>query len=515
MPQPTSLTLLHLADALALHTVRLPPVELWPPWIGLASDLIDLVVCLQPGPASRARFEEAAACCLAIRRPRRVLEPVRPRLERMDSTPFSGLRRSVRTAGALGAAGLRAGLSAAGVHGGGEDLARLAAAFGALKGLLAKAGQWLAYVSDVLPPTYAEALGTLQRNAPPMSPALVYRRMAAELGLAWRSRFQAFDETPVSAAFLGQAHRARLSDGRDVACKLQYPDIDFAICSDLAQVRLLAAVWRRLDGSVNPTEALEDLAERLMSETDYLTEARALRLFGRVLDGLAVVPEPVREATTRRLLAMGWLEALPFAVWAAAGPSKAERAAHGLVLFRAWYAPFFRVGAIHADPHPGNHGIVPDGRPAIYDFGSFWLFPAAFVQGVWTRREAIRRGGDMAEAYVLWGFSGLSADTRVALARWAAWVYEPLLRAGAGPMVADPAVGVSFLGDVARALRNAGGVRPPREFPLFDRAALGLGVSLWRLGAQADWGAAFEEMTLEGGMEGLAERQGAAWDVAA
>jgi hypothetical protein len=433
----------------------------------------------------------------------------------MDSTPFAGLRRSVRTAGALGAAGLRAGLSAAGVRGGTENPARLAAALGALKGPLAKAGQWLAHVPDVLPPAYAEALGTLQRNAPPMSPAFVRRRMAAELGPAWRSRFQAFDETPVSAASLGQVHRARLADGRDVACKLQYPDMDSAIRSDLAQVRLLAAAWRRLDGAVDPTEALEDLAERLMSETDYLTEARALRLFGRVLDGLAVVPEPVREATTRRLLAMGWIEARPFAAWAAAGPSQAERDAHGLALFRAWYAPFFRVGAIHADPHPGNHGIVPDGCPAIYDFGSFRLFPAAFVQGVWTLRESLRRGGDTAEAYALWGFSGLSADARAALDRWAAWVYEPLLRAGTGPMVADPAVGVSLLGDVARALRAAGGVRPPREFPLFDRAALGLGVSLWRLGAHADWGAVFEEMALHSSIEDLAERQRTFWDAAA
>lgn len=431
----------------------------------------------------------------------------------MDETfPFAGILRSARTAGALGAAGLRAGLSAAGIRGGADDPARLAAALGALKGPLAKVGQWLAHVPDVLPPAYAEALGTLQQQAPPMGPAFVRRRMTAELGLAWRTRFAAFDETPVSAASLGQVHRARLTDGRAVACKLQYPRMESTIRSDMAQVRLLASAWKRIDGAVDPEAALADVAERLEAETDYLSEARALRLFGAALEGVAFVPAPIREATTRRLLTMTWLEARPFSAWAASIPSQAERDAHGLALFRAWYLPFFRVGAIHADPHPGNHGIAEDGRPALYDFGSFRLFPASFVQGVWTLREALRRGGDTGEAYALWGFSGLSSETRAALDRWARWVYEPLLRAGPGPMVADPAVGVSLLGDVAKALRAAGGVRPPREFPLFDRAALGLGTSLWRLGAQADWGAAFEEIVAAWEIGGLAARQEMAWD---
>jgi len=431
----------------------------------------------------------------------------------MDNpSPFAGLFRSARTVGALSAAGLRASLSAAGVRSGTDDPARLAAALGALRGPLAKAGQWLAHMPDVLPPAYAEALGTLQQQAPPMGPTFVRRRMAAELGPAWRSKFAAFDETPVSAASLGQVHRARLADGRAVACKLQYPGMDAAIRSDLAQVRLLASAWKRIDGAVDPEAALADVAERLEAETDYLTEARALRLFGAALESVASVPTPIREATTRRLLTMTWLEARPFSAWAASVPSQTERDAHGLALFRAWYIPFFRVGAIHADPHPGNHGIVADGRPALYDFGSFRLFPTSFVQGVWTLREALRRGGDTGEAYALWGFSGLSREARAALDRWAGWVYEPLLRAGPGPVVADPAVGISLLGAVAKALRAAGGVRPPREFPLFDRAALGLGTSLWRLGAQADWSSAFEEIVAAWPIDGLEVRQETAWD---
>ena len=70
------------------------------------------------------------------------------------------------------------------------------------------------------------------------------------------------------------------------------------------------------------------------------------------------------------------------------------------------------MGAIHADPHPGNHGVGTDARPVLYDFGSFRLFPESFVRGVWTLREALRLGGDTCEAYALWGFASLSKDAR-------------------------------------------------------------------------------------------------------
>jgi predicted unusual protein kinase regulating ubiquinone biosynthesis (AarF/ABC1/UbiB family) len=100
---------------------------------------------------------------------------------------------------------------------------------GKLKGPLMKVAQLLATVPDLLPPEFAAELAELQTNAPAMGPAFVRRRMAAELGPAWQSRFAAFDQTPAAAASLGQVHRATAHDGRPLAVKLQYPEMQSAV----------------------------------------------------------------------------------------------------------------------------------------------------------------------------------------------------------------------------------------------------------------------------------------------
>ena len=155
----------------------------------------------------------------------------------------------------------------------GRHSADLRAALGGLKGPLMKAAQILATIPDALPAEYAEELRQLQSNAPAMGWQFVRRRMRGELGAGWESRFQDFAHEAAAAASLGQVHRAMGPDGRDLACKLQYPDMLSAVEADLRQLRLAFSVYHRYDRAIDPSEVYKELAERLREELDYVREA--------------------------------------------------------------------------------------------------------------------------------------------------------------------------------------------------------------------------------------------------
>src|SRR5579864_775381 len=213
-----------------------------------------------------------------------------------------------------GLSGAAAAMGANAIRGGGDLDARNAravkAALGQLKGPLMKIAQMATTVPDLLPPEFAQELATLQTNAPPMGPAFVRRRMAAELGPDWRARFANFELAPAAAASLGQVHRATALDGRALAVKLQYPDMQSAVETDLSQMRTVMAIGRQLFGSVDTREIAAEISERIREELDYEREARSMALYGRFFAGRGdiVAPEPLTELSTGRLLTMTWLE---------------------------------------------------------------------------------------------------------------------------------------------------------------------------------------------------------------
>ena len=172
----------------------------------------------------------------------------------------------------------------------------LKAILGGLKGPLMKVAQFLSTVPDALPEEYAEELATLQANAPPMGWAFVRRRMQGELGADWQSRFAEFSQTAAAAASLGQVHRARLPDGREVACKLQYPDMPSVMEADLRQLKMAMGLYQRVDSTLDHDEVYAELSERLREELDYEREAAQQRLYGIMLADTpdVTVPTPVR-----------------------------------------------------------------------------------------------------------------------------------------------------------------------------------------------------------------------------
>jgi predicted unusual protein kinase regulating ubiquinone biosynthesis (AarF/ABC1/UbiB family) len=227
------------------------------------------------------------------------------------------------------------------------------------------------------------------------------------------------------------------------------------------------------------------------------------------------VPEPVLPLSTRRLLTMTWLEGRPLMARLAEDPPPEERAIYAEALFRAWYVPFYRYGVIHGDPHLGNYQVRPDGSGInLLDFGTIRVFPPSFVGGVILLYEAVRDQDEekAAEAYRIWGFRDLSRETIQVLSLWAKFLYEPLVQDRVRPIQEsdDLTYGRKVAEEVHRGLKRTGGVRIPREFPLMDRAAIGLGSVFLRLRAELNWHRMFQDLVADFTEAGLAARQAAA-----
>jgi len=150
-----------------------------------------------------------------------------------------------------------------------EDLKQ---ALGGLKGPLMKVAQIMSTVPDMLPEEYVEELAELQSNAPPMGWLFVRRRMATELGPDWQDKYESFEREAAAAASLGQVHKAVHHDGRDLACKLQYPDMKSAVEADLKQLRIVFSLYHRYDKAVNASEIHREVSDRLREELDYVLE---------------------------------------------------------------------------------------------------------------------------------------------------------------------------------------------------------------------------------------------------
>ena len=431
---------------------------------------------------------------------------------------FGELKRFARTSGAVG--GIAARVAGNKVFGIKTDRAAhaedLKAVLGGLKGPLMKVAQILSTIPDVLPPEYAEELAQLQANAPAMGTGFVRRRMAGELGPDWQSKFTAFDQTACAAASLGQVHRATLPDGMQVACKLQYPDMPSIVDADLRQLRIAMQLYKRIDSVIQGDDIYTEIAERLREELDYEREAAQMRLYEAMLADtpMVSVPQSVPGLTTKRLLTMTWLDGIPMQRRIDEDPPLEIRNDIAKAMFHAWYVPFYRYGVIHGDPHLGNYQVRADNGINLLDFGAIRVFPPKFVRGVIDLYEAIRDGDNAKarHAYEGWGFQGLTKEQMDVLNQWAAFVYEPLLddRVRRIQENGDSQYGRSVVEKVHAGLRTTGGVRPPREFVLMDRSAIGLGSVFLRLRAEQNWSRMFHELIEGFNTEEVAARQSAA-----
>lgn len=399
-----------------------------------------------------------------------------------------------------------------------EHAAELTAALGGLKGPLMKVAQILSTVPDLLPEEYTAQLAQLQTNAPPMGWPFVKRRMTTELGSGWQSRYASFEHEAAAAASLGQVHRAVSHDGRRLACKLQYPDMASAVEADLQQLKVILSIYRRYDRAIDPSNVLVELTTRLREELDYRREARNMALYGEMLKDEAGVhvPEPLPDLSTDRLLTMSWLDGEPILSYV--DQHLDERNAVASNMFRTWYVPFYEYGVLHGDPHLGNYTVRDDKSINLLDFGCIRIFRPSFIRAVIDLYWALLNDDQdlAAHAYEVWGFKNLNREVMAILNQWAKFLYRPLMEDRVQPIQEDgnTLYGAQIAGKVQRELRDIGGVTPPREFVLMDRAAIGLGSVFTRLGAEVNWHRMFHDLIQDFDVDAIAERQRRALEAA-
>ena len=301
---------------------------------------------------------------------------------------------------------------------------------GSLKGAAMKLGQIASQYRDFLPEQLVDQLSRLQRNAEPWD----YARLTPVLDATWseaqRARLVEIDTEAIAAASIGQVHRGRLDDDRDVVVKIRYPGVADAVDADIDNLARLLKLSRFLPVRGSDIDAvLEELRLRFIEETDYRHELANLQtLRAMTLPGY-VLPEPVSELCTEAVLVTTHVASRPIAE----APPRL-----GAAVVSSICRQVFTFGALHADPHPGNFGVTDDERIALFDFGCVKYFDRA-------TRDALR---DVVAAALIADWHGVHdalerlgvvpADSWAAHGRTYAEIYRRHAEATLEPLRAQP-----------------------------------------------------------------------------
>lgn len=355
-----------------------------------------------------------------------------------------------------------------------ESADKLASSLESMGPTFVKLGQLLSTRADLLPPAYLDALARLQDKVEPFGFATVEQIVTAELGVRISDAFTFFDSEPLAAASLGQVHRATMRSGREVAVKVQRPDIRDQILEDMAVIAELAAFvdeHTQIGSDLGFAPMVAEFRRSLLGELDYQREAANLLLLGANLGDYPqlVVPLPIDDYTTSLVLTM---EFVPGRNVSALGPlaqMEIDGPALTTALFDAYLDQILVDGFFHADPHPGNILLTDDGRLALIDLGMVARVQAPLQDQLVRLLIAVGEGRGDRAAEVLTTIGEpqghFDADS------FTTGCVELLDEYRAARL--DQIQAGRLVGELAR-ISAASGLRPPRELTMVSKALLNL-----------------------------------------
>ena len=369
---------------------------------------------------------------------------------------------------------------------------------GNMKGALMKIGQMASFLDDGLPEPLRDALATLQADAPPMSSALAAQVIEQELGAPPDQVFASWEEKPLSAASIGQVHRAVTKDGLAVAVKVQYPGVDEAIMADLDNSQMLSMVLGMVFPSLDPKPMIQEIRERLSEEVDYRLEAKNQSEFRTWYEDhpFIHIPRVIHEHSAQRVLTTELADGVRFgevdATWSDEQKNMAAEAIYRFVFRSLWH-----FKAFNGDPHPGNYLFRPDGRVTFLDFGLVKHFTDESLRDAQELIETLVLGDDV-KGYrrkveslgMLQPDAPLSDDE---VEEYFAYFYKMLRQTGVHTITHDYAAGMlnQFFNTNDKVLKFANLVP---DYVILQRINLGLMAILAELHATFDWRSLTEEI---------------------
>jgi predicted unusual protein kinase regulating ubiquinone biosynthesis (AarF/ABC1/UbiB family) len=315
-----------------------------------------------------------------------------------DKIPTSRVGRTARIGGlAAGQAIRQAGTRAANVARSpeGRDAAlerrhieaaeQIVTALGTMKGAAMKVGQVLSFLDvGMVPEEYREEfqrkLGALRDAAPTVTFKDMRKVIEEELDDPVAEVFDEFDEEPIAAASIGQVYRARLTDGRQVAVKVQYPGVAAAVRADMQNLGLILRLAKRIAPGMDPKAIGEEIRSRIQEELDYELEAQNQRSLARIFRGhpFIVIPDVITSLSRERIMVSEYVHGTGFEELKTYPQEERDRI--GEMLFRFYFGCLYRHGQFSGDPHPGNSTLLEDGKLAFFDFGLFKRMPPGGVE---------------------------------------------------------------------------------------------------------------------------------------
>jgi predicted unusual protein kinase regulating ubiquinone biosynthesis (AarF/ABC1/UbiB family) len=340
-----------------------------------------------------------------------------------------------------------------------------------------KLGQLLSTRADLLPLPYLEALARLQDRVEPFDYAQVEETVERELGIRISKAFSRFDPQPIASASLGQVHRAALRDGREVAVKVQRPEIRGRVLEDLdamAELAKLLDAHTEWGDRFRSAEIVEEFRAVLLRELDYRREAANLVLIGENLAEFEhiVVPRPVEDYTTDRVLTMDFVHGRKVTDLSPLARIEIDGEALASELFEAYLKQVLVDGVFHADPHPGNVFVTDDRRIALLDLGMVSHLGPEMQEHLLRLLMAVSEGRGEAAAEIARTMGVVDAER----------FDEPSFRHRIVDLVArhsHATVEQIEIGQVVLQVSRAateGGVRPPRELTMLGKALLNLDI---------------------------------------